>query len=177
MLQTLPQNVFSYHYAVLNPPFHRCNTEISHIFWLLQNYCPRANVYALRQGRNVHTNQMLTSTIIWENNFSFYLPSAPSNYFKINVVNSPLCYSCGWSRWLADMEGSCKYATYAITDSCHRVFRQLYKTSRVQNETENPEIERIFWNQKSHSKWMWNLEPGMTGPFMWQVHSVQQQQH
>jgi hypothetical protein len=99
---------------------------------------------------------------------SFYLPSAPSNYFTINLANSPLCYSCGWKRWLADVECSCKYVTYAITDSCHRAVLQLYETSRVQDDTQNLEVEHIFWQQKSHRKWMWNLE---------QVHSMQQQQY
>lgn len=50
---------------------------------------------------------------------SFYLPSGPSNYFKINLAISPLCYSCGWKRWLAGVVGSCKYVTYTITVS-HR---------------------------------------------------------
>jgi len=108
---------------------------------------------------------------------TFYLPSAPSNYFKINLANSPLCYSCRWKGWLADVEGSCKYVTYVITGSCHRVVLQLYKTSRVQNDIQNLKVERIFWNQKSQSKWTWNLELGMTGLFMWQIHLVQQQQY
>ena len=88
---------------------------------------------------------------------SFYLLSASSNYFTINLANSLLCYSCGWKGTLADVEGSCKYVTYAITNICHRVILQLYKTSRVQNDTQNLEAERIFWKQKSHRKWMWNL--------------------
>jgi hypothetical protein len=50
------------------------NTEFSYSFWFLQNHCLRANECALRQKGNVHINQMLTSTIIWENNFKF-LPS------------------------------------------------------------------------------------------------------